>query len=213
MWAKRVKEDFEIAADPCEVLLYENFNYKISFHTEENGEWKKVEVGQIFHDDTVQYPSLTVGQIDHFPEKDCSDVNKVKMRLEPLMPLEPFGPEHPHKVKFLFNEGVNFTQRIKPCKFARNMFSKGVFAILFFLVAISAIFLHSGTEWLIDSLGQLQCFLHTPTWFATFGFVTVLHFNKKLFPKTVILACAVHCPLSLIIARSQLLACIAILLC
>ena len=143
---ERVKEDFEIAADPCEVLLYENFNYKISFHTEEKGEWKKVEVGQIFHDDTVQYPSLTVGQIDHFPEKDCSDVNKVKMRLEPLMPLEPFGPEHPHKVKFLFNEGVNFTQRIKPCKFARNMFSKGVFAILFFLVAISAIFLHSGTE-------------------------------------------------------------------
>ena len=122
------EEDFETAALPCEVLLYENFDYKISFHTEEKKEWKKVEEGVIFHDDTVQHQLLTVGQIRNFPEKDCSDLNEVKMRLEPLR-LEPFGPEHPHKVKDLFNEGVIFTERIKPCKFSHNIendASKGV---------------------------------------------------------------------------------------
>ena len=110
------------------MLLYENFDYKISFHTEEKKEWKKVEEGVIFHDDTVQHQLLTVGQIRNFPEKDCSDLNEVKMRLEPLR-LEPFGPEHPHKVKDLFNEGVIFTERIKPCKFSHNIendASKGV---------------------------------------------------------------------------------------
>ena len=118
---KKVKEGFEIAAEPCEVLLYENFNYKISFHTEEKEEWKKIEEGEIFHDDTVQHQLYTVGQIRKFPQKDCSDLNEVKMRLEPLGPEDQnrpdqTGPEHPHKVKSLFKEGVIFTDKIKCCK-------------------------------------------------------------------------------------------------
>ena len=112
----------------------------------------------IFHDDTVQHQSLTVGQIRNFPVKNCSDLNEVKMRLEPLR-LEPFEPEHPHKVSPLFKEGVNFTERIKRCEFTPNIEKiapKGVIShgncvfVILFVGSISAILYvlcwHSMTE-------------------------------------------------------------------
>ena len=37
---------------PPEVLLYEDFDYKISFHMKENEEWKKVKEEPLLHDDT-----------------------------------------------------------------------------------------------------------------------------------------------------------------
>ena len=99
-----MKEDFEKAAYPPEVLLYEDFDYKISFHTKEKEEWKKVMEEKLYLDETVQHRDVPVGQIDNFPRESCSNLKEIKMRLEP----EPHGVEHQraHPPKSLYDEGV-----------------------------------------------------------------------------------------------------------
>ena len=65
------------------MLLYEDFDDKISFHTKEKEEWKKVKEENLLHDDTVQHRDVPVGQIDNFPRESCSNLKEIKMRLEP----------------------------------------------------------------------------------------------------------------------------------
>ena len=120
-----------MAASPYEVLLYEDFDYKISFHTKKEKEaWKKVKEEELLHDDTVQHKDFLVGQIDDFPKETCANLNKIKMRLEPIG-----NKVHPKKSLYS-DEGVNFTERIKRCatvtpKIANSIYiSSGVAVLL-----------------------------------------------------------------------------------
>ena len=100
-----------MAAHPYEVLLYEDFDYKISFHTKEKDAWKNVD-DDLLYDDAIQHKDFFVGQIDDFPKETCANLYDINMRLEPTGLVE--HKVHPNKAVFS-DEGVTFTSRIKPC--------------------------------------------------------------------------------------------------
>ena len=106
------------AAYPCDVLLYDDFDYKITFHVKERQteEWREMNEGTdlfLLHGDIVQHSDHRIGQIQGFPKENCGDICEVKMQLKPLKTA---GDHKDHPRGQIFDKGQLFHDRIKPCK-------------------------------------------------------------------------------------------------